>query len=74
MANITRRDARAAKLRATRKFAVLHDLRAQGTPEARKEARKLNDYWDNRVATNVRGYHKAKNAKPGAVHILAGAA
>lgn len=45
-------------------------LRDEGTPEARQALRKMADSWQGREPRNVRGFYKAKDAKPRAVAAL----
>lgn len=49
--------------RAEAKFKKAQALAALGTPEARKELRKLGDRWDKRTTKNVQGFHNPKAAK-----------
>ena len=52
-----------AEARAQSKFDKVDALHALGTPEARRDLRKLSDRWDKRTTKNVRGFHNPKAAK-----------
>lgn len=56
-----------AEARAQAKFDKADALIELGTPEARKELRKLSDDWTKRRSKNVKGFHRATKASKATV-------
>lgn len=46
-----------------RKFDKLAALDAQGTPESRKEKRRMSDSWTKRGGTNIKGFYNQATAR-----------